>query len=163
MSGADPVIVIGAPASRLAHARELGATHTFDLDVPAEDRLAEVRALTNGRGVDVVIEAAGAPRAVTDALDLVRDGGRVIVAGQYTDYGDIPINPHRHINRKHVEIRGCWGSDYSHFHRAVQFLSSHGARLPWTAAISRRYSLEEANEALAAVEARSVVKAIIEP
>jgi hypothetical protein len=49
-----------------------------------------------------VIEASGAPEAVGQALDLVRDGGRVIVVGQYTDHGDVGINPHRQINRKHV-------------------------------------------------------------
>jgi L-iditol 2-dehydrogenase len=162
-SGADPVIVIGAPASRLAHALTMGATHTFDLDTPAPDRVAQVQRLTGGRGADVVLEGAGDPRAVTDALDLVRDGGRVVIAGQYTDHGDVPINPHRQINRKHVEIRGCWGSDYSHFHRAVQFLASHGGALPWTNAISGKYSLDQMNEALAAVESRSAVKAIVQP
>ena len=163
MSGADPVIVIGAPESRLTFAKQMGATHTFDLEIPPAERVSQVRGMLGGRGVDVVIEAAGDPRAVTDALDLVRDGGRVVIAGQYTDHGDVPLNPHRQINRKHVEIRGCWGSDYSHFHRAVQFLSSIGGKLPWTGAISRKYGLGETNEALAAVESRAVVKAIVAP
>ncbi len=163
LSGAHPVIVIGDPAPRRAFAERMGATHTIGLEMLAAERVAVVRELTRGRGVDVVIEAAGDPRAVSDALDLVRDGGRVVIAGQYTDGGDVPLNPHRQINRKHVEIRGCWGCDFSHFHRAVELLTTRGAALPWREAVTARFSLEEANEALAAVAGQRVVKALMVP
>jgi L-iditol 2-dehydrogenase len=131
--------------------------------VPAADRAARVREITGGHGVDVVIEAAGDPRAVPQALDLVRDGGRVVIAGQYTDGGDVSINPHLQINKKHAEIRGCWGCDYSHVHRAVQLLAQQGRGLPWAESITAKFGLERANEALAAVEERSVIKAVIAP
>ena len=163
LAGAYPVIAIGAPQSRLDFAHRMGATHTIALDVPPEHRASAVRALTGGHGVDAVIEAAGAPEAVPQSLDLVRDGGVVVIAGQYTDGGPVTINPHSQINRKHVEIRGCWGSDYSHFHRALGLLAHQGAALPWLEALSARYTLAQANEALAAVANRDVVKAIIVP
>lgn len=163
LSGAYPIIAIGAPQERLDLAARMGATHTISLDMPAADRAAEVRRLTSGRGVDVVIEVAGAPEAVTQSLDLVRDGGVVVIAGQYTDGGDITINPHSAINRKHVEIRGCWGSDYSHFHRALSILAHQGAALPFIEAVSARYTLDQANDALHAVANRTVVKALIVP
>ena len=163
LSGAHPIVAVGAPEPRLAFAKRMGATHTLALEVPHDERAAQVRTLTGGHGVDVVIEAAGDPAAVAQALDLVRDGGRVVVAGQYTDGGDATLNPHRQINRKHVEIRGCWGCDFSHVHRAVRLLAEQAAALPWTEAISARYPLERAGEALEAVAARSVVKAVIAP
>jgi L-iditol 2-dehydrogenase len=141
----------------------MGASHTIDLDVPAVDRATRVREITNGHGVDIVIEAAGDPRAVPQALDLVRDGGRVVIAGQYTDGGDVSINPHLQINRKHAEIRGCWGCDYSHVHRAVQILAQQGHSLPWADSITAKFGLDRANEALAAVEGRTVIKALIVP
>lgn len=161
-SGAAEVIVIGDPEDRRRFAQRMGATHTIGLEVPAGDRAAEVRARTGGRGADVVIEASGAPQAVVQALGLVRDGGRVVVAGQYTDHGDVPINPHTHINRKHVELRGCWGSDYSHFHRAVLLASRWNDRIPWKELASARFRLEEVGTALKAVEERRVVKAVVE-
>lgn len=163
LAGAHPVIVIGAPQGRLDFVATMGATHGIPLDVPHEERAAQVRALTNGRGVDVVIEAAGDPRALPQALDLVRDGGRVVIAGQYTDSGDVSVNPHSQVNRKHVEIRGCWGCDFSHFYRAVAVLGEQGKSLPWAGAVSERYGLERAGEALAAVERRDVIKAVIAP
>lgn len=163
LAGAHPVIVVGAPATRLEFARTMGATHVLPLDVAHAERAAEVRALTGGHGVDVVIEAAGDPRAFTQALDLVRDGGRVVIAGQYTDGGDVSVNPHAQVNRKHVEIRGCWGCDFSHFHRAIGVLAEQGKALPWAGAVTGRYTLEQAGDALAAVERRDVIKAVIAP
>ena len=163
LSGAGEIVAVGAPADRLAFARRMGATESLGLEIVPEERGARVRRLTGGRGADVVIEASGAPEAVPQALDLVRDGGRVIVVGQYTDHGDTPINPHRQINRKHVTIKGCWGSDYSHFHRAVGIAARFGDRIPWRELAGRRYPLEETAQALAAVEAREVLKAIVAP
>jgi len=163
LSGAGEIIAIGAPQPRLDFARRMGATSTLGLDLHAEARLYAARTLTGGRGPDVVIEASGAPEAVRDALDLVRDGGRVIVCGQYTDNGSVEIHPHWQLNRKHVEIKGCWGSRYDHFHRAVALTARYGNQKPWRDMVSGRFTLGQANEALAAVENRTAIKAVITP
>ena len=163
LSGAGEIIAVGAPEARLEFARRMGATHTLGLDLPGQSRVESVRRLTGGRGADVVIEASGAPEAVRDALDVVRDGGRVIVCGQYTDNGSVEINPHWQINRKHVEIKGCWGSRYDHFHRAVALTARYGDLKPWREMVSGRFTLTQANEALAAVENRTAIKAVITP
>ena len=44
---------------------------------------------------------------------MVRDAGRYVVVGQYTDAGDVTLNPHRHLNRRHVTLLGCWGYEYT--------------------------------------------------
>lgn len=163
LSGAGEIIAIGGPADRVAYAGRMGATMGLDLATPHADRLAAVRKATGGHGVDVVIEAAGQPVAVSEALDLVRDGGRVVIVGQYTDLGPIPIHPHRQINKKHLEIRGCWGSDYSHFHRAVAIAARHGERVPWREMVSGHYTLDRAGQALADVGSQAVLKALITP
>jgi threonine dehydrogenase-like Zn-dependent dehydrogenase len=163
LSGAVRVFAIGDPAARLDFARRMGATDVLSLEMPPNERAEYVRRETAGHGVDVVIEAAGVPDAVPQALDLVRDGGRVVIAGQYTDMGDVRIHPQRQINRKHVEIRGCWGSDYSHVYRAVQIAARFGDRVPWAEMIGGRFGLAEAGKALAAVERREVTKAVIVP
>ena len=163
LSGAGEVVAIGAPDDRLAFARRMGATSTLSLDVPAVERLDAVRRLTGGRGVDVVIEASGAPDAIPQGLDMVRDGGRMIVCGHYTDNGSVDIHPHWQVNRKHVTLKGCWGVRYDHFHRAVALTAQFGGVKPWREMVSGRYTLEQASEALAAVESRSAIKAIITP
>ena len=163
LGGADPVIAIGAPVSRLDFARRMGATSVLELDLPHAERVEHVRQLTGGRGADIVIEAAGAPEAVSQALDLVRDGGRVVICGQYTDAGPTSLNPHSQVNRKHVEIHGCWGSDFSHLYRAVHIAARHADRIPWRDMIGAKFGLSHANEALTAVANREVTKAIIAP
>ena len=107
LHGAAQVLCFGAPAHRIETARRMGAADCLDITEVAEEQRREwLMERTAGRGPDVVIEATGAPRAVTQALRWVRDAGRVIVVGQYTDAGAIEINPHLDLNRKHLRVQG---------------------------------------------------------
>ena len=164
LSGATQVIVVGGPAQRLAQAARIGADVTIDIDeLPPEGRIARVLELTEDRGADVTIEASGNPAALREGFAMTRDAGRYVIVGQYTDAGDIRLNPHLDINKKHLEVRGCWGADFSHLWRGVRVLARHGDRFRWEAFISRRYALQEANEALDDVEHYRTVKALIDP
>jgi L-iditol 2-dehydrogenase len=162
LSGAGEVVAVDAVQDRLDYALRMGATRTVTLKTPRKERLSQVHGFTRGRGVDVVIEASGHPDAVSEALDIVRDGGRVVVCGHYTDNGSVEIHPHWQINRKHVELRGCWGSRYEHFHRCVEIAVRNGT-VPWAEMVTRRYALKSAAEALASIERRDAVKAIVTP
>ncbi|NIN67531.1 MAG: zinc-binding dehydrogenase [Anaerolineae bacterium] len=164
LSGATQVIVLGAPQGRLDLARAVGADHTIDIDEQGpEERIARVQELTGGRGVDVTIEATGNPAAIPEGMRMTRDNGRYVVVGQYTDAGTVEINPHWDINRKHLEIRGCWGSDFSHFYRGIKVLAKHGDKFPYEGFITRVYRLEDMNDALSDVEGLQVVKAVVQP
>ena len=164
LRGAAAVFMIGAPAARLDLARGMGADAVIDLADSDEDaRRAAIDDLTGGRGPDVVIEASGNPAAIPEGLDLLRDGGTYVVAGHYTDAGDVSVNPHTQINRKHADIRGQWGTDFRHVVNALKLLGRHRERLSFRDVIGARYGLGQANEALADVAALRVTKAIIEP
>lgn len=163
IAGASRVVAIGAPHSRLALAREMGADLVLDLTrTSSEARLQAVLDATHGEGADVVIEAAGAAGAIAEGLDLARAGGRYVVAGHYTDAGDSSINAHRQVNRKHLEIRGCWGSEARHFLRALSILERHPS-IPFRKIGARRYGLGHLNEALADAEAMRIPKALVDP
>jgi threonine dehydrogenase-like Zn-dependent dehydrogenase len=164
LGGASMVLAIGAPHHRIDLALRMGADRVFDLDATtAPQRLEEVRSLTEGEGVDIAIEAAGSPRAVEEGVMLVRDGGRYVIAGHYTDTGSSSINAHQDINRKHLEIRGCWGSEAGHFLRALRLLERHARDVPWREIGGRSYALDHLNEALADTEALRVTKALVDP
>jgi threonine dehydrogenase-like Zn-dependent dehydrogenase len=163
-AGASTIFAIGAPSSRLDLARAMGADRVFDLERSSlEERLEEVRALTYGEGVDLVVEAAGSARAVEEGLMLARDGGRYVVAGHYTDAGVSLVNAHQHINRKHLEIRGCWGSEARHFLQALALLERHASHVPWRRIGERTYPLDRLNEALADAESMRITKALVDP
>jgi threonine dehydrogenase-like Zn-dependent dehydrogenase len=164
LAGASTVFAVGDPPSRLTLAREMGADRVFELSATTpSERLAAVRDRSYGEGVDVVIEAAGSARAIEEGVTLVRDGGRYVVAGHYTDVGPSTINAHQHINRKHLEIRGCWGSEVRHFREALKLLEKHAATIPWRAIGGRTYQLNSINQALADAEAMSIPKALVDP
>jgi threonine dehydrogenase-like Zn-dependent dehydrogenase len=164
LSGASIIIAIGAPAERLELARRMGADRVFDINATSPDeRLNEVRMLTHGEGVDVVVEAAGSARAFEEGPFLARDGGRYIIAGHYTDAGPSTINVHHAINRKHLDIRGCWGSEPGHFLRALTLLERHASQVPWSAIGGKTYPLEGIESALADAEAMRITKALVDP
>ena len=166
MRGALRVLCIGAPANRLEVATQAGAAAVLDFQKRSEgERLEWVLELTKGRGADVTIEASGAPDAVAQAMRFTRDAGGVVVVGQYTDHGDTSFNPHVDLNKKHLDVRGCWGSDFSHFYRGVQIISDPTRSKPWQTLKPNlaSYSLNKANEALADVAEGRVLKALIDP
>jgi threonine dehydrogenase-like Zn-dependent dehydrogenase len=163
IAGASRIVAIGAPADRLALAREMGADTVLDLArTTTGERRAAVLDATHGEGADVVIEAAGAAAAISEGLDLARAGGRYVIAGHYTDVGDSSINAHHQINRKHLEIRGCWGSEARHFLRALSVLERHPS-IPFRKIGARSYGLDQLNEALADAEAMRIPKALVDP
>lgn len=163
-AGAGTVLAIGGPENRLAAAHTMGADAALDLtSSDATTREAWVRERTGGRGADVVLEATGAPEAVVQAMRCARDAGRVVVLGQYTDHGDVAFNPHRDLNHKHLDVRACWGSDYSHFHRAVQVAGHPSLGAPWRQLQVREFRLHDAAAALAAVARGEVTKALVLP
>jgi L-iditol 2-dehydrogenase len=164
MAGALRVLCIGAPETRLDTARAVGADATLDItESSPEERLEWVRERTGGRGADIAIEAAGAPEAAIQAMRFTRDAGRVVVVGQYTDHGEILFNPHLDLNRKHLDVRGSWGSDFSHFFRAARIIEDPDRGAPWARFPTAAYGLDETEAAMEDVAAGRVVKALIDP
>jgi 2-desacetyl-2-hydroxyethyl bacteriochlorophyllide A dehydrogenase len=123
-AGAGVVIVTGLTrdAAKLALAREFGADVT--IDVEQEDLRKAVRAATNGRGADVVIDVtAYSTEAVTQAIDLARRGGRVVLAGTK---GARPVADFYsdRVVVKELTIYGALGVDSQSYERAIRLIES---------------------------------------
>jgi threonine dehydrogenase-like Zn-dependent dehydrogenase len=162
LSGAGLVINTGAPELRLHAAQKMGAGVTIDITTINESqRQSKILELTGGRGVDIAIECTGNPKAVTEGMNLIRDNGRYVIVGQYTDHGEVEINPHLQINKKHLEIRGCWGIDFSHFYRAVKTLELFNETFSLDKMSPQIYSLADASCALDDIEQLKVIKAVL--
>src|SRR6516225_8717630 len=107
MLGAGTIVAVDLSDYRLNFAKRLGADHAVNArETTSRDRLDFVRGLTGGRGADLVIECAGVPQVIPEALELLRVGGLLIEAGNFSDLGDVAINPHRHLCSKGVRILG---------------------------------------------------------
>lgn len=162
LRGAGRVVLIGDPAARLSLGERFGSDIVLSVsqDDP-QSRRAAVRDMTQGRGADVIIEASGNPQAIPEGFDLLREGGTYVIAGHYTDAGPVEINPHIDVNRKHANVLGQWGTDFSCVVRALALTAKH--RLPFADVIGGRYGLRDAERALDDVASLHVTKAIITP
>jgi D-arabinose 1-dehydrogenase-like Zn-dependent alcohol dehydrogenase len=160
-AGAHRVVVIGAPANRLAVAAKWGASHTINIeDVPdARERRSLVRDLTGRRGADIVIEVSGGSTAFPEGIDLVRRGGRYLVVGQVGEH-QVSIAP-RYIVEKQIAVMGVMSGDTHHYYKALQFIQHNRDRFGFEEMLSNRYTLDQVNDAMEAMRAFREVKAVL--
>lgn len=157
------VIVIGAPDARLEVARRWGATETLSIDeLPtAEDRIAAVMQLTGGRGAEVVFEAAGAPGAITEGLELVAANGRYVLIGSVAGEPQ-PILGHRIVNRG-LTVVGSFGGHIDSYYKAIEFMRLNQDRFDWDLMLGQRYSLDRVTDALRNMSQAIDMKPVIAP
>lgn len=100
--GATTVIALGRAGPRLEMATKLGADQV--VDVNTNDPVKSVKELTGGRGVDVAIESAGTADAIRYTFEIVKRGGRIVLAG-VSGRVEIPIVTDR-IVQDDLDISG---------------------------------------------------------
>lgn len=93
LKGAGLIIAVDSVPSRLEMARRLGADVALNFE--AVDVVAEIRRLTQGRGVDVAIEALGSPATFSNGLKVLRPGGTLSSLGLYSH--DLTIPPSDYV------------------------------------------------------------------
>jgi threonine dehydrogenase-like Zn-dependent dehydrogenase len=91
LSGATTIITVDGIAGRLEISRKVGADHTINFR--EADPVAEIMRLTDGRGVDVAIEALGTQKTFQSALEVLRPGGTLSSLGVYSGDLTIPLGP----------------------------------------------------------------------
>lgn len=123
-AGAGCIIVTGLSRDerKLALAREFGAHHTIDIE--REDARVRVREITQGLMADVVVDVtAYAVEAVTQAIDLARRGGRIVLAGMK---GPTPVPGFLSdkVVTKELTVMGALGVDWRSYETAVRIVES---------------------------------------
>ena len=116
--GAYPVILTGTRDNRLQMGIELGADHV--INVRNEEPVAAVRRLNGGKGVDYVVECAGAANGVNEAIQMVNRGGKVCLAA--FPHEQVPVDV-AHIVRNNIYLFGIRGEGKSATHRAEAFMA----------------------------------------
>jgi L-iditol 2-dehydrogenase len=118
VAGCSRVFVADVDATRLEMAAALGAAET--LHASGVDLTREVLRLTNGRGVDVVLEAVGHTETVATAIDCVRKGGAVTLIGNLVPQVSVPLQK---IVTRQIRLQGSCASagEYS---EAIELVSS---------------------------------------
>lgn len=156
---ARPLIAVDVVEQKLAEAQRLGATHA--VNARECDAVAAILELTDGRGVDYAIEAAGRRETMEAAFRGVRaSGGLCVLAGNLPHGEQISINPFDLIRGK--RIVGTWGGESrpdDDIPRYAQWYLE--GRLSLAELITREYRLDEINTALADMEQGRLSRALI--
>lgn len=160
-SGAGTIIATDLVDSRLEMAQRMGADVVINVgDTTPEERVEQIQSLTNGVGVDIAIECAGLPAVFSEALDVVRRGGKVIEVGHYTDSGDIQVKPHQICN-KDLDVCGVWAYPQIQFQTALDFLQR--TRAPLHELITHHLPLDQLETGIDMLGQEGVYKVVIEP
>lgn len=77
--GASDITVVDIIDKRLDMAKELGATRV--VNAAQTDCVSEILGATDGRGVDIVMETAGAVKTTQQTVDVVKRGGKIVLVG----------------------------------------------------------------------------------
>ena len=144
--GASQILVTGlaADSKKLEVAREFGAHAT--IDVENENTKQRVRELTDGRGADVVVDVSSyATQPVTEALDYVRPGGCVVLAG-VKGFKPIPDFISDKIVMKEIRIQGAIGVTSTGYRSAIRVLESR--KYPVERMHTHQFDLREAELAI---------------
>lgn len=102
--GAADVIAVDRDAAKLALAERFGARTIQAADLTPDEVVAQVRAMTNGRGVDVALELVGKPDTMRTALQSLAPLGRAVVVG-LSDI-DLPVDTYRDLIGREAELIG---------------------------------------------------------
>lgn len=156
--GAGAAFVLAAdplPAKRELALR-LGADEAVD---PMARDLSEALRLQAPEGADVVLECVGVPATAAQALELARRGGTVVWFGVSPPGATIAVEPYA-VYRKELTIRGAFVNPHT-FARAVTLLAQ--GRVRTESLISHRFDLAGVAEAIGAVKAGRVIKALVLP
>jgi len=164
MLGAGTIIAVDKSEYRLNFAKRLGADFAVNVESMSKpERLKMVKDLTHGRGADMVIECAGVPQAVPEALEMLRVGGLLVEAGNFSDLGEVAISPHRHICAKNARILGVGGEEPAAYGPGMRQMARYMKNYPLREFVTHRYGLRDVDAAMRkSVEAESM-KVVLEP
>ena len=158
LCGADPIIAIDAIEGKLTPARDFGASHTLLFDAGIVSR---VRALTGGRGVEHAFEAVGNPALQEVAFEALRPAGQLILIGTTPD-GSRSNLPGADITRAEKVIRGSFYGSCNPRRDIPKLLDLYAAgKLQLRELITRRYRLEQINEAYADLVKGELARGVI--
>jgi S-(hydroxymethyl)glutathione dehydrogenase / alcohol dehydrogenase len=158
-SGVKSIIAIDISDEKLALAKQLGATYSFNSS--QKDIQDVILKITDG-GADICLESGGKIETIELGFSLIRKkGGKLLFASHPPEGEKIRLSPHELISGK--SIAGSWGgatkpdNDIPKIHALFE-----SQKIPLNSLLTKRYQLEQINEALDDLEFGRVFRPLIE-
>jgi S-(hydroxymethyl)glutathione dehydrogenase/alcohol dehydrogenase len=157
IAGARMIIAVDLVESKLATARELGATHI--VDASSHDPVSAIRDITGG-GVDYSFEAIGLKIAAEQAFNCLRSGGTATVIGMIPVGQKVELDGYQFLSEKKIQ-GSTMGSNRFRMDmpRYIDFYLQ--GRLKLDEMITVRGKLEDVNEAFRAMKAGEVARTVL--
>ena len=156
-------ITAGDDTTRENTALSLGADKIFNLTRDGVDAVTEaLQAENGGLGVDLCFECSGAPAAVVQGMNILRNRGIYLVPGQYSASGGIEIQPQM-ITFKALHIIGSSQYSVCDVEKYLAFLESHPELHSKIQSLSTKFSISEINQAIAYAKQGKNVKTVLIP
>jgi NDMA-dependent alcohol dehydrogenase len=159
LCGAYPIVAVDRVPAKLTLAREFGATQTVDSS--RDDVAAAIQAATDGQGVDVAIEAIGNPVTIRQAYDALRRGGRAVQVGAAPLGAEMPFSPWTLPLLEKSLVGTLYGSTRPRTDIPRLLKLYRAGRLKLDQLITRRYRLDQVQDAFAAMERGELARGII--
>jgi len=161
IEGASQVIGVGITEYRLKKALEIGAD--LVIDSSKRDPIRTVRDATNNIGPDAVIEAVGTSPTYSQALEMVRRGGKVAVMGVPPATSKMEIELFSQIFNKELTLHASFAGTYDTWIRAISLISS--GRFKVGPLVTHRMSLYQVPEGVNMMMDRrdGVIKILVSP
>jgi threonine dehydrogenase-like Zn-dependent dehydrogenase len=141
--GASTIIAVDRLPERLAMAQRLGADHVVDFS--KVDPVHEIMRLTQGRGVDVAIEALGTQATFEACLRALRPGGTLSSLGVYSSDLRIPLGPFAAGLGDHRIVTSLCPGGKERMRRLMTVIAN--GRIDLSAMVTHRFKLDEIEEA----------------
>jgi 2-desacetyl-2-hydroxyethyl bacteriochlorophyllide A dehydrogenase len=154
-AGAAHVIAVDSVEDRLSTAERLGATPAH---LTEDDPRAAVKALTEGRGVDLAVDAVGHPDALELACRLARKAGTVSAIGVYAERIQVHMGI---VWIKALTLTTGHANVIGHVDRVLAMMQA-GVLDP-SPLVTHRMKLEQAPEAYAVYDRREALKIVLQP
>jgi alcohol dehydrogenase len=154
-AGASEVIAVDMVEDRLQMADSFGAT---PVHLTEQDPRAEVKNLTEGRGVDLAVEAVGHPDALDLALRLARKAGTVSATGVYAERVEVHMGV---LWIKAITLTSGHANVIKHLDPVLELLSS--GELDPSPLVTHHMKLDEAPDAYRVYDNREALKIVLHP
>jgi S-(hydroxymethyl)glutathione dehydrogenase / alcohol dehydrogenase len=160
IAGAERIIAIDMFESKLAMAKQFGATDVIKAD--EGDPVTKVFELTEGRGADVSFEVIGLGATMEQAINTTRNGGEVILVG--VPRMDVFLNLNAAFTFLYLAktVKGCWYGSSNVNQDVPKLIGLYkDGQLDLEGLISREIAVEQVNEAFDAMVNGEVARSVI--
>ena len=160
LAGAGIIVAADLLDSKLAYAKDFGATHT--INAKNENVVDRVRELTpGGRGVDYAFDAIGGEATTLQIVEGIRPGGTAVIVGMAALNVRAPITPYNMALQEKTIKGTMYGSVRPNidFPKLVDLYLD--GRLKIDELVSRTYKLDEINEGFTALRTGQVARGVV--